>query len=259
MARRLFVLLALLTASTFRLATAASAQVNTERLRQSLGEDGVTVSLDASAAFATGNTEYLQVGLGGRADARLGRDLAFVVGRLDLARTDGESFLDRSFVHARYTAALGGPLAAEAFAQVERNRQQRLDARSLLGAGLRVSLVNADSAALAVGVTPMLEVERLDDDLGGGQDAVVRLSSYLSGRVALDGRTALSAVVYGQPRADAPGDLRVLGQAAVDVGLTRAVALRVRVNIRHDSRPPAGVEPTDFSVENGLVVVFPTD
>jgi len=239
------------------LAAPVGAQVNTERLRTARDADGMALALDASAAFATGNTEYLQVGVGGRLDARLGSHAGFVVGRMDLGRTDGASFVDRSFAHARVTTPLRDWLAAEAFTQIERNRQQRLDARTLVGAGLRAAVVEADSAALAVGLTPMLEVEILDEALGGEQDAVVRLSTYLSGRLAVGPRAAVSAVVYAQPRADVAGDVRVLGQAAIDVGLTRAVALRVRLNVRHDSRPPGEVERTDVSVENGLVILLP--
>lgn len=236
---------------------AAAAQVNTERLRTALDDDGVAATLDASTAFATGNTEFLQIGLGGRVDTQLGSDAAFLVGRFDFARTDGASFVDKSFAHARYTAAVTGRLATEGFLQIERNRQQRLQSRRLLGAGVRLTLADADSASLAVGLTPMLEVEVLDEALGGTQSAVVRLSSYLSGRLALGPRTSASAVVYVQPRADAVGDVRVLGQAALDVGLTRAIALRTRLNVRHDARPPAEVERTDLTIENGLVLTLP--
>ena len=239
------------------LAVPAAAQVNTERMRRALDDDGLFVSADASAAFASGNTEYFQLGLGGRADARFGEDLAFLVGRLDVARADGDRFVDKSFVHARYNHAFAPRLVGEAFGQVERNRQQGLDQRLLLGGGVRVEVVDRDSLGLAVGLTPMLEVERLDADLGGQQDAVARSSTYLSGRLTAPSGVAVSAVTYLQPRADVPADLRVLSQLSLEVPLSRLVRLRVRANLRHDTRPPAGIERTDVMVENGLVLVVP--
>jgi len=247
------VLLALLAVSV----GAASAQVNTERMRRALDEDGVFITADASAAFATGNTEFFQLGLGGRADVRFGGDLAFLVGRLDLARTNGNAFLDRSFLHARYNHRLAPRLVTEAFAQVERNRQQGLDQRTLLGGGGRVEIVDRDSLGLALGATPMLEIERLDESLGGQQDAVGRLSTYLSVRVLAATGVGITAVTYVQPRFDVPADLRVLSQVALEVPLSRIVRFRVQANLRHDTRPPGSIEATDLSVENGLVIAFP--
>ena len=252
--RALAVLLALLAGAA---SAPAGAQVNTERMRRGLERDTVRLALDATAAFAAGNAAYLQAGLGGRLDVRRGPHLAFVVGEGRVARAEGDVFLDRQFAHARYNRRLSGLVVAEAFTQAERNRQQRLEARTLVGAGLRLELVDADRAGLALGVTPMLEHERLAEATGEAPSTVARLSSYLSGRLALGEAAALTAVVYAQPRADAPGDARVLAQGALEVGLTRWVRLRVRADLRHDTRPPLGVEATDVVVENALVVVLP--
>ncbi len=238
-------------------ASAAHAQVNTERLRRAVEADGVTVSVDASAAFATGNTEYLRLGLGGRTDVRAGDDMAFVVGRFDLSRADGRSFLDRSFLHGRYTHALAPRAYLETFAQIERNRQQRLVSRTLFGIGGRYELIDRDSLGLALGVTPMFEYEELDDELGEAPSGVVRVSSYASARWTLSEATAISTTTYVQPSVQAPSDLRVLHQTALSVGITRSVRLRVQANVRYDSRPPDGVERTDVSIENGLVLALP--
>ena len=236
-------------------AAPAGAQVNTERMRGGV-DDGLAVSLDAVAAYATGNSEYLRLGLGGRADLALGGDLAFVVGRTDLSRADDRTFLDRSFLHARYGRALAPRLTLEAFAQVERNRQQRLVSRVLLGAGPRYHLVDHDSLSLALGATPMFEHEELDAELAEPAGGVLRVSTYATAQWTLSETTSLQTTTYVQPRADAPGDARVLNQTALSVGITRAVRLRVQAQLRYDSRPPATVERTDFSIENGLVFVL---
>ena len=236
----------------------APAQVNTERMRRSLDDDGVRVSVDATAGYATGNTEYLRAALGGRTDWLSGPHAAFVVGQAAFSRADGATFLDRQFVHVRYGRDVGAGLAVETFAQAERNRQQLLEARTLVGAGLRAQLVARDAADFALGLTPMLESERLSERAEEDPTTAVRLSSYLSGRAAV-GQATVTAVAYVQPRADAFGDARVLGQAGIEVGVTRALRLRVQANVRHDTQPPLGVEPTDVSVEQGIVVVLPPE
>ena len=235
----------------------ATAQVNTESMRRVMTADGATASFDVAVAFATGNTDFLQVGLGGRTDLRFGDNTAFLVGRLDLAQTDDRSFVDQSFAHLRHNRTLAPRVVSESFVQIQRNRQERLDRRTLLGAGLRYELVQRDSLGFAIGVTPMFEYEVLDDALGGSQDAVGRVSSYLAGRITLLSGTSFTAVTYVQPRVRDAGDLRVLSQAALDVGLSRYVKLRVRANFRYDSRPPAEVETTDLRLENGLVFLIP--
>ncbi|WP_412067225.1 DUF481 domain-containing protein [Rubrivirga sp. IMCC43871] len=238
------------------IAVPATAQVNTERMRRQLGDDVLYLAIDASAAVARGNANFLQIGLGGRADIRAFEDdLAFVVGRLDLAQSDGASFVDRSFVHARYNTDLAPRLVWETFVQVERNGPQRLRARTLLGAGLRYEVVDRDSVGLAAGLLPMFEREVLDAALGE-PTSVVRASSYVSARLRFR-NAALSTTTYIQPQIGVPDDYRVLTQAAVEVSVTKWVRIRVRADLRYDSRPPIGVEPTDFRIENGLVLVIP--
>ncbi|PAP77036.1 DUF481 domain-containing protein [Rubrivirga marina] len=238
-------------------ASSAVAQVNTERMRKRLADDAAALSFDASAALAAGNTDYLQVGLGGRFDVRRGPHIAFLVGRYDLAETDEEEYVNQSFAHLRYNRYLLPALVGEVFTQVQQNRQEGLETRLLGGAGVRFEVVNTDSIGLAIGLTPMLEYEVLDEALGGQQDVVGRLSTYLSGRIAVSTGASLSTVTYIQPRVDRPEDARLLSQLAVEVALTRAVHLRVRADLRVDSRPPPGVEEVDFRIENGLVVVLP--
>ena len=240
------------------LAAEVVAQVNTERMRRRLGDDGAALSVDASAAFATGNSAYTILGLGGRVDVQRGPHFAFVVGRFDLSRAGGNAFVDRQFAHLRYNRDLSGWLVAEAFTQVERNPQQRLRQRTLLGGGLRAEILDRDSLGVAVAVTPMVEAERLDEALGEDDAPRVRLSSYVAGRVLLPSGASLTTTTYFQPRADRPGDLRVLSQAALSVPVTGALRLRASANLRHDSDPPLGVEATDLSVETGFVLVLPT-
>lgn len=239
------------------LAVPASAQINAERMRRALATDGVQLAVDASAAFASGNTDYFQLGVGGRADWRRGADLLFTVSEFEFSTADEEVFVDQGFLHTRYNHDASRRLAYEAFGQVERNSQQLLDTRALLGAGLRVRLADAEKVGVALGTTPMFEYERLAEEAHEEDASVVRWSSYASVRAALSGTAALTGVVYAQPKLGDVGDIRYLTQATLELKVTRWLRVQVQGNLRHDTRPPASVERTDFSLENGFVFLIP--
>ena len=238
---------------------AAAQVVNTEKLRLSDDVQGLHVDVSSAFAYATGNTDYLQLGLGGRTDYRRDRDAGFVTGSLAFSRADGRTFLNDAFAHARYNRAVAGPLTAELFVQTQRSEAQLLERRYLAGAGLRLDLVRAEAARLALGVTPMLEIERLDPVAEEPTAARGRLSSYLTARVALGDLVTFSNTVYAQPAFSDVGDLRLFNETQLDLGVSRYVAVRTRVNVRHDSDPPADLDPTDLSVTNGIAVTFPVD
>ena len=239
-------------------AGAPSAQVvNTEKMRLSDDVDGLSLDLAGAFAYAEGNTDYLQLSLGGRIDYRRERDAAFVVGNLALQRADGRAFLNEGFAHARYNRELVPRLVAELFVQTQRNEAQLLERRYLAGAGLRAELLNGPVGGVAVGVTPMLEIERLAPEAGESTEGRGRLSSYLTTRIRLGEIVVFSNTVYVQPLMSDVGDLRVFDEVQLDLALTRFVKLRTRVNVRHDSRPPLDLDETDLTIQNGVAVTFP--
>ncbi|MEM1117756.1 MAG: DUF481 domain-containing protein [Bacteroidota bacterium] len=235
----------------------AAGQINAERMRRALEADGVQLALNADIALARGNTEFLQLGVGGRADWKRAADLVFVVGEFDFSQADADVFVDEGYVHARYNHDYGPVVIYEVFGQLERNSQQLLDTRALLGTGVRLRLVDDERYGFALGTTPMFEYERLTEAAGEPDASVARWSNYVSGRAALSETASFTGVFYAQPRFGDFGDVRFLSQATLDVGVTRWLRLRVRGRLRHDSRPPAGVERTDISLSNGFVFLVP--
>lgn len=235
----------------------ASGQINAERMRRALENDGVQASINAMVALATGNTEYFQLGVGGRTDWRRGEDLVFVVGQFDFSSAEDDVFVDEGHVHARYNHDYGPVIVYEVFGQLERNSQQLLDTRALLGTGVRLRLVDEPLYGFALGTTPMFEYERLTEAAAEPDASVARWSNYASVRAALSETASVTAVGYAQPRFGNLEDVRFLSQATLEVGVTRWLRLRMRANLRHDTRPPVGVERTDFSLSNGFVFLVP--
>ncbi|GAB5534387.1 MAG: hypothetical protein Rubg2KO_06360 [Rubricoccaceae bacterium] len=235
------------------MSTPASSQINTERMRTSMDSTGVKIELDASVAYASGNTNFLLAGVGGRIDVVQDGFESFLVGRASFSEADDVVFLRQSFAHLRFTRELGGPFAAEAFVQAEQNAQRLLQERFLGGAGIRITFVDSDAARLAIGITPMAEFERLSDQLEPDQ-TLTRLSQYLAARFQISEWTSVSNILYFQPAISSWDDIRVLNDFALDIELTPGVMVRTAANFRYDSLPPADVAERDFEIRNGLVV-----
>lgn len=237
---------------------AARAQVNVEKLRD-LEADGFAATLGGDVAFRSGNSDLVELGLGSRLDFRSGLHYTFAIASLRYGENNGRRFKDQSFAHLRYTYWFRTRLAAEMFGQAERDGFTLLELRLLYGNGVRLRYLEAERAAVYQGSTVMIEYEDLDasrvqthpDEL-----LVGRWSNYLSVRLALSEHTSLINTLYVQPRFDAFADVRVLDEAAVEVALSRHVALRTTFHLRYDSRPPDGVEDLDLTLRNGLTFTF---
>lgn len=238
----------------------ALAQVNTEEMRISADVEGFHTTAAANLAFRTGNTDVLDLGFGGRVDYRADRFAAFVVGSSQFSRAEDSVFLNRAFVHLRGTMRLPGRewIRPEAFVQTARDASTLLKRRYLAGAGLRLELYQDSAAAVYLGSTPMLEYELLDRDqvFETPETTVARWSNYLVVKVELTDLVTFVNTVYVQPRFDRFADVRVLDEAALDVQITAALALRVTLDLRYDSAPPADLDRFDLALRNGLALDF---
>lgn len=234
----------------------AVAQVNTERMRR-IVDEGFHIQVSASGAYATGNTEFLQVNSGGRIDAVQGDHAGFIVSQFSLARANDAAVLSRAFAHIRYNNDVTPLVTAELFAQVERDEQQLLARRYLVGGGVRFNVIDEATHGFALGTTPMFELEQLREGAvlpGGDTESIgYRLSNYVTGRFKVSETTFASATTYVQPRLNDFNDVRVLAQGRLGVDVNKNLRVQLTANTRYDSRPPVGIEETDFSVTGGFV------
>ncbi len=215
---------------------------------------GWSGGLDGLFTGKGGNTESIQLTAGGRIQWRDAGERV----RLQLSedyQESGNAVTDRNLVaHLRHNHRLGARWATVEFVQVQSNSFQQLTSRWLLGAGLRRDFVDRKDRHLAVGVTPMLEVERLSGETG--HPGRGRLSVFALARRTLTAGTRVDVVGFWQPLFSDFADQRAVVNAALVVKVTGAVDLKVGTSVEHDSRPPAGVKRTDWSTYTGLGVTF---
>lgn len=237
---------------------AVQGQVNTERMR-AFDVEGVRATLGSDVALQSGTVDLFEIGLTGRLDLRRGRHYSFLATEIRYGTKDDVPFRDRTFAHLRYNVRVLPWLETELFSQWERDGFARLQLRSLLGGGLRVQYVNSDRLTLFQGTTPMYEYENLEASglvRHPATVSTVRWSNYLHLRLQLDERVRMNGTVYVQPRIDAFGDVRVLQQATLGVGITDHVHVTTEMTLSYDRRPPHDVDPRNLTIRNGIRVSF---
>lgn len=228
-------------------------QVNVEDQRLARDSSGFGGSINLSIEIERGNSDLTEIGLAPVFAYRSGPNLWFALNSYSFVEAEGGAVVNEGFSHLRYNYDLSRRVVPEMFVQLQYDREQQLERRNLLGGGIRVELVEIKGKALAVGLTAMYEYENLE---GGESVHNARNSNYLATRLRINNTMTVSNTVYVQPVFDDWGDIRVLDDMQLSFAIARWLAMTLAVEYRYDSRPPEGVKEYDFSLKNGLKVLF---
>jgi len=238
----------------------AQAVVSMESLHLQAPPDGFTGEIDLSAGGASGNTDKSSIAAGTRLQWHAGRHTSFLVLSHAYGETNDVRDTNRSFLHARHIIQLRTQLAAELFAQGEQDEFARLEFRGLAGGGARYALLEREvHSAAFLGIGAFHQTETLTSVAGttdSGTERSWRGNLYLVLKYHFTDTARLVSSTYYQPAFEGAGDFRLLENAALDVTLTDKLALRIGLEIRHDSRPPETVEQTDVTYRTGLNYKF---
>ena len=235
-------------------ATPVLAIVNIESIRVKEPEEGFSGNLAVGVDLESGNTNRSRVALGARTQWKRNEVLDFLVFNMDYGESAGTTDVNKSFLHGRHIVTMNPRWAWEAYGQVEQDEFRRLNFRGLLGGGLRNMLYRSgDRSAVYLGFGAFFQQEELDD---GSTDQSGRGSFYLSVKYELKKDVNLISTTYFQPAIDRPSDFRASEQAAISVGLTDTLDLKIALNVYHDSEPPVGVERTDTKFTTGISYMF---
>lgn len=231
-------------------------------------------SLDGRATLSAGNVDRVDLGGAGALhwqrffDERPGDSLPFLRSRWTLladgalATLGDRRFVQRSFAHTRFTHMPHPRVGLDAFAQVQADAFTRLRLRVITGVGGRVVLMHRRPFQLWGGLAYMPEYERNDTLPGDPHPARTvnhRGTSYVSFvlRPFAEGSLALRSTLYAQPRLDDPTDLRLLHHVRLEAAAAPRLTLGFETQVVHDTRPPAGVVPTDLTLRSVLRLRVP--
>ena len=123
-----------------------------------------------------------------------------------------------------------------------------------MGLGSRWDLKDNDSGIVSIGATHMVEIERIRGESTSETDQ--RLSAFLRIGRALNEHVNLDVATFFQPLWSDFSDRRAMAKATLVVSLTGSLSLRIGGGVDYDTRPPAGVETTDWRTSTGLGLKF---
>jgi hypothetical protein len=245
-----------LLAFTLLLPTSARAQVNIESLRSDDVPDGISGALTGNLVVKTGNTDFVELSGNARLNWVRGPGTTLLIADGGLGFLRGNRFASGGLLHLRHTRWLNDRVAGEAFGQMNYDRPQLLDFRSLLGAGVRLRVGSGAWGALGAGSSIMIEEERLDlpaSAVHPDRTTTWRNSTFVTVRLVAGDNLVVSSTAYLQPAlSDLSDDLRIIENLSVAAALTDRLALNVTFDLRYDSGPPDEIEALDTQLKTGL-------
>lgn len=238
----------------------AAAQINIESLRTDDPPPGISGTLGGDLDVKTGNTDFVQLGLSSRINWVRGRTTTLLIGDGGLGFQGGNRFSSSGLLHLRRTDWLYDRVGAEAYGQLNYDRQQRLSFRVVAGGGVRFRLTQGEWGAVGTGTSIMLEHERLDlpdSDSHDRRTETLRNSTFVTARFVGGEGLVVSSTTYLQPALfDASDDLRVVENLSVAASLTEQLALSVNFDMRYDSDPPDAIASLDTRLRTGLTFTY---
>ena len=217
-------------------------------------EPGWSGALAGSYGARGGNTEESTFEGSGRLQWRNEPAIWRLIAAGNRTTRGGAETARSSLAHLRHNYLLNQRWATLAFLQFQKNPFQKLESRFLLGLGGRWRAVKGKSAVLDLGAAHMFEQEKIQG--GGGFAKAQRLSSFLSLQLTVREGVVIDCLVFYQPRWNDFGDWRIHGETKLEVALSDALSLFTGYNLDHNSRPPTGVDKTDWETRTGFAVKF---
>ena len=230
--------------------------LNTERFQLADVDEGLHISATLTGNGQWGNSRIMTLGTSGIAGVLSGSHWTRVIFGGRYISTEERAILDNRFVQLRHSYILAPELRTFHFVQVQRNESLRLRSRYLVGSGIQYALVQSEHTTFSLGTGLMGEWENLSaDGVDPGTDArsrALRVANVAVLSHDLPTGARILNILYVQPDATAPSDVRVLN----DLGLILPVSDRFRVTLsgewRRDSRPPSVLRKDDLTFNVGV-------
>lgn len=229
--------------------------VNVESLRKQTDTTGFAGGIEFNGTFLDNEKVIYNFQLLPHIQYKWERDLLLVVGDYKLTKSDDVSFEDAAFLHFRHNHEYTDLFRWETFTQIQHNKVTKLEYRILVGTGPRLKVLGKENFRIYLGVIPMYQYERIQDEARTIEDNV-RLSNYLSFTVNLSNQAQLYSTSYYQPIWNKWRDHRFYNEQKLSVKLVGDLNLTVATVYTWDSRPPEAAPARTLQVKTGLLYRF---
>jgi hypothetical protein len=216
-------------------------------------EPGWSGRLGLTGDLSGGNTNVKAISGAARVQWFREQHRVRILGSFKVEEAQDVRVKEESMTHLRWIVRLTPRIAPFAFSQIQRNPFIRLETRWLLGAGAEFDVSPQKSWTLALGFSPMLETEKIQDSTSGSETRG-RFSSFLRLVVPLGDDIDFNAIAFYQPRLVEPTDFRSSLIASLEVPIVGPLDFLLLSTWEHDDLPPEGVEPDDWDLNFGLTL-----
>ncbi len=237
----------------------ALAIVNVEKAIIGPEADGVSHVVNVAVNGASGNTEKSSIKADLLSQWKHQQHTEFLMLRYNYGTSRGQVDSNKAFLHVRHRTDLNTLWAVEALAQIGRDPFARLSRRTLLGGGLRVTLLEkAGVAAVYLGLGGFYERERLSVTAATSDtsSSLWRSSNYLVLKRRFNDQLRMNSTTYYQPAFRQLKDYRLLQEMSAYVKVMDHVDLKLSLDFSFDARPPQSVKSTDLRYSSGLEMRF---
>ncbi len=229
--------------------------VNVESLRKQTDTTGFAGGIEFNGTFLDNDKVIYTLQVLPHVQYKWDRDLLLVVGDYKLTKSDDVAFEDAAFLHFRHNHEFTDLFRWESFTQIQHNKVTKLDYRILLGTGPRLKLIGQEKFRMYLGIIPMYQYERIQDEEGTIEDNF-RLSNYLSFTFLLSEQALLYSTSYFQPVWNTWKDYRFYNEQKLEVKLIGNLHLTVSSVYTWDNQPPEGAPPRTLQIKTGLLYSF---
>jgi len=175
----------------------------------------------------------------------LGKSNYILLGSYNYGRSTQIEDVNDGHLHFRYTRLLREGLFGEVYQQTEFDKFQDLNARYLLGTGLRQKLFQKSKHSLFLGAGAFYEKEELQDS--PNQDNP-RGNLYLSYVFSKSNDYNASVVTYYQPNTENFSDHRFRFNLGLETFFGENFVQQWEYSLSRDNNPPIGIQRTDSKV-----------
>lgn len=246
----------------------APAQItNIEKLRKWTGERKMDLKTGLNFSYTNNDGAYI-FNIGANAGVlykfkdgtnKLNNKLFFIA-NYSLNRSEGQDFSNNWFLHLRFNKELNKTFRVESFLQTQRNQILSISSRSLIGAGIRLKIIeklvgklDKRSLHLYVGTAYMYEIEH--SNAFNLDFYNHRSSSYLTASFDF-GRDKLKLIntVYYQPLFEDFQNFRLAEEFSAEIPISDTLSFETSFTYFLNNLTPAG--DAEFSSFVGLGLTY---
>ncbi|EJF07269.1 Protein of unknown function, DUF481 [Thiovulum sp. ES] len=221
-------------------------------------ENGFYGDIDLAVTTTHGNSETESYSVGGSLRKFNDDNIWFLNGKRNFSQSEGITTTDNSFFHIRNIRSLiqesdeVGELDWEIFGQIDQNKFQKIEFRSLSGIGFRFKPLKDNYFFL--GISPMIVREIYLGDTK--TEDTVRGNFYVNFKTEIFEKSSISYTVYYQPRIDKNDDYDLIQKFVYKNRITDKFSIKLQFNYDYDSHPIESVEKYDVTQRTLLSYEF---